>query len=180
MGYLWPFSVLHKQQFFQLWGSCDSKSKNWVGEVQGMLGVAELKKVLPLNKRNVLYIAISSLAPFLLSSLHALATSLPYMPCNSLHPHSPWKSVPQNSVPNLWHSSFIQHTLKQLHHHINPNLPTYRYHFSTYFRGSSSLSRFHFPYCFHHFFLTNSRSLNWPLIPPILLSHSDLTHSPHS
>ena len=27
-------------------GSCDSKSKNWVGEVQGMQGVAELKKVL--------------------------------------------------------------------------------------------------------------------------------------
>ena len=27
-------------------GSCDSDSKNWVGEVQGMWGVAELKKVL--------------------------------------------------------------------------------------------------------------------------------------
>ena len=32
----------------QVWlrGSCDSKNKNWVGEVQGMPGVAELKKVL--------------------------------------------------------------------------------------------------------------------------------------
>ena len=31
---------------------CDSKSKNWLGEVQGMWGVAELKKVLPEAERN--------------------------------------------------------------------------------------------------------------------------------
>ena len=35
-----------------LWGSCDSKSKNWLGEVQGMQGVAELKKVLVEAERN--------------------------------------------------------------------------------------------------------------------------------
>ena len=36
-----------------VWGSCDSKSKNWLGEVQGMQGsVAELKKVLAEAERN--------------------------------------------------------------------------------------------------------------------------------
>ena len=33
-------------------GSCDSKSKNWLSEVQGMRGVAELKKVLTEAERN--------------------------------------------------------------------------------------------------------------------------------
>ena len=33
-------------------GSCDSKSKNWLGEVQGMWRVAELKKVLAEGERN--------------------------------------------------------------------------------------------------------------------------------
>ena len=35
-----------------VWGSCDSKSNNWLGEVQGMQGVAELKKVLAEAERN--------------------------------------------------------------------------------------------------------------------------------
>ena len=34
--------------------SCDSKSKNWLGEVQGIQGIAELKKVLSEAERNVL------------------------------------------------------------------------------------------------------------------------------
>ena len=33
-------------------GGCDSKSKYWLGEVQGMQGVAELKKVLAEAERN--------------------------------------------------------------------------------------------------------------------------------
>ena len=38
--------------------SCDSKSKNWLGEVQGMRGVAELKKVLAEAERNGLIIGV--------------------------------------------------------------------------------------------------------------------------
>ena len=33
-------------------GGCDSKSMHWLGEVQGMWGVAELKKVLTEAERN--------------------------------------------------------------------------------------------------------------------------------
>ena len=32
--------------------ACDSKCKNWLGEVSGMRGVAELKKVLAEAERN--------------------------------------------------------------------------------------------------------------------------------
>ena len=44
----WFFN-LHELRW--LWGSCNSKSKNWPGEVQGMR-VAELKKVLAEAERN--------------------------------------------------------------------------------------------------------------------------------